>query len=102
RGHTRLVSDWSSDVCSSDLLGERFDGLAPNHLLRLEPVDPLPKELDVSIRHLAVFALQQTGDRLQRGAFAGSVGSKQRDDLTLEIGRASCRERGEGSVGAGS
>src|SRR5215213_7004445 len=27
RRHTRLVSDWSSDVCSSDLLGPFGDGL---------------------------------------------------------------------------
>src|SRR5262249_56502469 len=30
RRHTRLVSDWSSDVCSSDLVGEKV----PNDLLQ--------------------------------------------------------------------
>src|SRR5258706_9905647 len=28
RRHTRLVSDWSSDVCSSDLLGSMFSAKA--------------------------------------------------------------------------
>src|SRR5262249_59172069 len=28
RRHTRLVSDWSSDVCSSDLLGHEPSGIA--------------------------------------------------------------------------
>src|SRR6476619_8209132 len=28
RRHTRLVSDWSSDVCSSDLLKGQFDRIA--------------------------------------------------------------------------
>src|SRR5262249_59896908 len=27
RRHTRLVSDWSSDVCSSDLVGQRPRGI---------------------------------------------------------------------------
>src|SRR5262249_58147411 len=27
RRHTRLVSDWSSDVCSSDLAGQADDGV---------------------------------------------------------------------------
>ena len=29
RRHTRLVSDWSSDVCSSDLMGHRDDRMSP-------------------------------------------------------------------------
>src|SRR5438093_6050612 len=34
RRHTRLVSDWSSDVCSSDLVGKIYEEFAP--LLRKE------------------------------------------------------------------
>src|SRR5690606_40588981 len=37
RRHTRFSRDWSSDVCSSDLL---FD--SPNEMLALRPLDPVP------------------------------------------------------------
>src|SRR5437016_5337140 len=33
RRHTRLVSDWSSDVCSSDLLQPPINGTAPDALV---------------------------------------------------------------------
>src|SRR5437016_6484177 len=35
RRHTRLVSDWSSDVCSSDLRRKRCAFRRTNHVLRL-------------------------------------------------------------------
>src|SRR3546814_3117805 len=67
------ISDWSSDVCSSDLLaGMRSDGdfVQTDHvrnrvLRKFAQVDPL--------------AFTQLADELQA--------------LPLEIGRASCRER---------
>src|SRR5205814_6177453 len=31
RRHTRCLSDWSSDVCSSDLLDDRLGRLGPQH-----------------------------------------------------------------------
>src|SRR5262249_57311735 len=72
RRHTRLVSDWSSDVCSSDLspVGREFKdiiGIAPGY-----------------------------------GAGVGSVlhAGQHANLLQCEIGRASCRERVEISVGA--
>src|SRR5215213_2443746 len=41
RRHTRLVSDWSSDVCSSDLMGCGQGALiTPNQTLALMDVDP--------------------------------------------------------------
>src|SRR5205814_7278541 len=33
RRHTRCLSDWSSDVCSSDLTGQRLDYWDPNVFL---------------------------------------------------------------------
>src|SRR5262249_58178063 len=69
RRHTRLVSNWSSDVCSSDLLDRR-----------LEPdPDGLVEDGPVVIG--------------RRGPVVGPVRDR-------EIGRASCRERGQMSVGA--
>src|SRR5262249_60969316 len=70
RRHTRLVSDWSSDVCSSDL--------APVPAAAAEQA-PVPPDDD--------------GDRER---------IVRMQEALREIGRASCRERVEMSVGAGS
>src|SRR5262249_59800286 len=81
RRHTRLVSDWSSDVCSSDL-----------DVVDLE-AQPLP---------VARFrtARSEAGGGI---ALRTTAGDPQSIDIVfLEIGRASCRERVEISVGAGS
>src|SRR5262249_57366706 len=72
RRHTRLVSDWSSDVCSSDL--------------QVWPID-LPR--------LPAWIRERLGrHKLQADAAAAS--------LLAEIGRASCRGKGEISGGGGS
>src|SRR5262249_58929308 len=88
RRHTRLVSDWSSDVCSSDLV----------------PGDGVPAS--------------PAADRESRGrplTTAGRAGTpspgtechplrraRRRGRRSGEIGRASCRERVESAVGGGS
>src|SRR5689334_25147823 len=79
RRHTRWNCDWSSDVCSSDLLGERSRNAARGR------------------RGGGTFleCLLQLGDQ--------NFGHRRLDDVvdhaelerTLEIGRASCRERVE-------
>src|SRR5438093_2803906 len=46
RRHTRLVSDWSSDVCSSDLLARRRDDLAD--------ADPVAAELADELRRVVL------------------------------------------------
>src|SRR5262249_16752059 len=48
RRHTRLVSDWSSDVCSSDL-PSRDDGQADirTHLIRRPARDIIPPLVDI-------------------------------------------------------
>src|SRR5438046_9738977 len=66
RRHTRLVSDWSSDVCSSDL-GE------VGVVVKGEPI--------ATIRAGEIF-----------GEMA-SMGQMPRSASAVEIGRASCRER---------
>src|SRR5688572_32663130 len=88
RRHTRFDCDWSSDVCSSDLVNTinfedpekvrhkvNFDNLTPlypDERLRLELPDPTVKDKSARVMDL------------------------------VEIGRASCRERVEISVVAGS
>src|SRR5205814_6110329 len=82
RRHTRCLSDWSSDVCSSDLQKK-----APiyNNSQRVEVVSQDP-EADAE-RILRAFATR---------AFRRTVTD---DDIRpfvklVKIGRASCRERG--------
>src|SRR5262249_56110868 len=72
RGHTSLISDWSSDVCSSDLRpwpAEHFPPHAGHGLGLTHPEAP--------------FLVREANETLLAG-----------DVVTLEIGRASCRERG--------
>src|SRR5262249_59808686 len=93
RGHTRLVSDWSSDVCSSDLrrvvaLAERTSG--PGH-----------PDVGTCLNNLAQL-LQATNrpadaEPLMRRALAMNEKSLG-PEHPAEIGRASCRERVESVV----
>src|SRR5258706_14799295 len=45
RRHTRLVSDWSSDVCSSDLRGRKQDAA-----LELQPFGARERDVDPVVR----------------------------------------------------
>src|SRR5687768_18178601 len=79
RRHTRCSRDWSSDVCSSDLVAKRVDGV-------MTPLGPA-QEFQVVVEgqenmsvadRTALVEFQQKAVRLQRA---------------VKIGRASCRER---------
>src|SRR5207253_5826154 len=88
RRHTRWPRDWSSDVCSSDLLATAVLGaVAP----RQSPHQPHIQHIARAFPYLR-FALPWFG-RSSRPCEARETG---------EIGRASCRERGESVVGGGS
>src|SRR5690242_21139704 len=77
RRHTRLTCDWSSDVCSSDLITVDFD----RHLVTVDghPITLSRTEFEL----LALFARNE-GKLLTHRAILREV---------WEIGRASCRER---------
>src|SRR5258706_6300633 len=81
RRHTRLVSDWSSDVCSSDLDAHiaPVDGMANAALVEL-----LSKALKISRRNVCI--VSGNSSRTKVVEISGV-------DLESEIGRASCRER---------
>src|SRR3989454_7885077 len=82
RRHTRLQGDWSSDVCSSDLLPRaRRCGARAGGLVAVLGIGGLG--------HLGV----QFAVRLGFETVAVARGKEK------EIGRASCRGRGEISVG---
>src|SRR5690625_7802906 len=81
RRHTRWPRDWSSDVCSSDLL-------------HLKP-------------HVALYVggMGSATDNFHRNAIARLGWEEECEEIAEryreEIGRASCRERVEGGVGGG-
>src|SRR5438046_9960371 len=76
RRHTRLVSDWSSDVCSSDLA--RF----------------ICRRLLGRVGLIAARAADDRGEQHEQER-EGQAGEPD------EIGRASCRERVRSSEGGG-
>src|SRR5690348_17641869 len=85
RRHTRWTGDWSSDVCSSDLAGVREHDLANLRQLHQQRLAPAERRARHAPRS------------------AAPPGGRAAADARLEqIGRASCRERGEISVVAGS
>src|SRR5438093_3376348 len=87
RRHTRLVSDWSLDVCSSDLARiARLASLATLHFKDAE----IP-QLDTSLRQQG---LNDCVEGLLHDLLGLELGQTERfRDLLDKIGRASCRER---------
>src|SRR5688572_32701456 len=90
RRHTRFDCDWSSDVCSSDLLHVEDVAAVRGELLQAE----------AQLARLVPVARRADAADVQRTVRPGhdTVGA----GLEAEIGRASCRERVEVSAGAGS
>src|SRR5437016_14448526 len=91
RRHTILVSDWSSDVCSSDLSHSGLDATGINDLA-LDPQNPG-----------TVYAATNNFSS-PAGVFKSTDGGAQWTAITsglrAKIGRASCRERVYVSVSA--
>src|SRR2546429_3070490 len=79
RRHTRCSRDWSSDVCSSDLRGDRLRAQEGQHYARC-----LWRGQELALHQGG--HLGQRGVQLRRQRAAGGAGGGQ-------IGRASCRER---------
>src|SRR5262249_57020356 len=94
RRHTILVSDWSSDVCSSDLLavGEATAMSADG--------TPQKKAAKRRARSKAAAAKQQAQHQETMERLAAAEQRAQAAEQRAQIGRASCRERGESEEGA--
>src|SRR5206468_9522656 len=98
RRHTRSDRDWSSDVCSSDLVTVKVtddDGGVGTDTLTVAVANVAP-----------VVTPPDVDAPANQGATEGSVhtftiGSFTDAGINDEIGRASCRERGEIPVGDG-
>src|SRR3546814_10477710 len=91
------ISDWSSDVCSSDLAPEGID-LEAIRERAAEHADDA-QALSTNVRQRAE-ALTEDAQTIQgeaqanRAAYADSIDATGTDAvLDFEIGRASCRER---------
>src|SRR3546814_20064984 len=102
------ISDWSSDVCSSDLVDALIDRGGPLTAAQNEElyethfgfanqaanVQKTSKEIQDSIRQvLQVLGEASDGASSYRQALQENVGSLHDDSSIAEIGRASCRER---------
>src|SRR5262249_58331542 len=81
RRHTRLVSDWSSDVCSSDL--EMFEVA---QAMGYSNISGINGRVKITISQLSDKGIHVSGVN-------GGVELYFSEDLNAEIGRASCRER---------
>src|SRR5207248_6154608 len=95
RRHTRSYGDWSSDVCSSDLPSS---APVPLRMMGAKALVPMgPKEMAT-----ALFMLTFDADAAIREAATKSAAGLPDRILSVEIGRASCRERGKvGGVAVG-
>src|SRR5690606_40218900 len=94
RRHTRFSRDWSSDVCSSDLVEEwdRAGGFVGEQ--RIEPDEMRRRDEQDRKRSEADRAPLEDGARrapVERKQDRAAADHDQRID---QIGRASCREKG--------
>src|SRR5438046_5022539 len=90
RRHTRLVSDWSSDVCSSDLCALL---LAPAAFASER--HPTLNELENEVMCPVCGTTLAQSDSPAAHQIEGDISARK-------IGRASCRERVKRSGGAGA
>src|SRR5699024_11995166 len=99
--HTRSKRDWSSDVCSSDLMLANITRekqlrdavMGYNDECRWGQIDLAGQRVEPSFREEFMLAHDKWGDEIQ-------IADSEIVMVKVEIGRASCRER-EWRRGAG-
>src|SRR5207248_5723684 len=99
--HTSSYGDWSSDVCSSDLIEVQARGDVAHHVL-----DEL-RVVVTALGHVLLVGALENPVQLAGGLALGDldqlldphVAAQPRGDGDVQIGRASCRERGGGGGG---
>src|SRR5699024_12088170 len=94
RRHTRSKRDWSSDVCSSDLLGSAF---APAYVCAVwwKKANAPGAIASMIAGSVGAIAAQLLGLSDSVGLDPMLVGIVLSIIAIIEIGRASCRERAE-------
>src|SRR5690606_41007969 len=93
---TRFSRDWSSDVCSSDLIHGTFIlGLPVETKETIEQTIRFAQELDVFSLQVSLAAPYPGTELYEQAKLNGWFVKKDKTDLVEgdEIGRASCRER---------
>src|SRR2546430_6973936 len=74
RRHTRFDCDWSSDVCSSDLLQNLFENPKPIAAQNLFYVSVVESALDQFAREIMrVRMARQVGNKMRRCEFCGEL-----------------------------
>src|SRR5690606_40726620 len=101
RRHTRFSRDWSSDVCSSDLLNVSAKGNATEIYAAFESCR---ERLDKQVRRYKRRLRSHHADRKAPVEFSASSSYilAQSEEDEHEIGRASCRESVSGVLVAES
>src|SRR5205814_7493286 len=92
------LSDWSSDVCSSDLLmtGDFVTASEAaaiglyNQVVPRDQLEPVTREFAAKLAHGPALGLAKTKEMLNRELHMGFESALEAE---AEIGRASCRER---------
>src|SRR5690606_41017205 len=95
----RFSRDWSSDVCSSDLIEPRWDGATlyfisdrENKIFNVFRFDPQDRRVQ-RLSDEAVWDVRSMD--VHDGTIVYEAGGRLKELDTAKIGRASCRERGE-------
>src|SRR5439155_11294005 len=98
RRHTRWPRDWSSDVCSSDL-NTTANGIPARWVTDIEVK---PDDAGTAYATVSGFGTGHVFKTTNSGALWANVSGNLPDApvnaVAVEIGRASCRERGEVAV----
>src|SRR5262249_58584962 len=100
RRHTRLVSDWSSDVCSSDLL--RYVAQVRQRDRRAAPITNLPTDrqavlVQPSRRGVVRLVVGDPAEIVQNQRFACAIAQLSTDGRSEErrVGKGGGSRRGE-------
>src|SRR5438046_9009756 len=94
RRHTSLVSDWISDVCSSDLLGFAWEPLPAAHH-GFVVMERLPRETQARAEVIIVAAVRRRSEERRVGKKREALGSAhdvtKAVRTTVEVGERSMR-----------
>src|SRR5690606_39404185 len=100
--HTRFSRDWSSDVCSSDLGAASAPHTHARSAFIYAYVISGAIESKVNDGETRIYRAGQSWSEPPNATHSISRNASKTEPAKLlaEIGRASCRERGESAVGA--